>query len=318
MGSKTLVRSVVGLFSFITVSETVRAQNPTGPTASNQTLSVFLDCDGCDSEFVRTEISFVNWVRDRTVSDVHVLVTEQDGAGNSETYTLAFIGQRAFAGRSDTLYFATNPTTTQDEERSGLTRTLALGLVPYVARTVAAQSLRITMPSVAAGAPGMQTMPTRDPWNAWVFEIDLSGDLNGERSERSRELDAEFSANRTTGEWKLEIESSLNFSNDRITDEEFDSLGNVISSETFTNNQRNWRNDLLLVKSMTNHLSVGVDGALSSQTFRNQKVRVEFTPAIEYNVFDYREATRRYLALQIGAGVDAFAYEDTTIFDKLR
>jgi hypothetical protein len=318
MDARSLVRSLVGVFSFVTASETVRAQNPAGPTAPSQTLSVFLDCDDCDSEYVRTEINYVNWVRDRTVADVHLLVTEQDGAGNSETYTLAFIGQRAFAGRSDTLFYATNPTTTQDEERTGLTRTLALGLVPFVSRTSAAQSLRISMPRVADDAPGTQTMPTHDPWKAWVFEIDLSGDLNGERSERSREVDAEFSANRTTAEWKLEVESSLNFSNERITDEEFDSLGNVISSETFTNNQRSWRNDLLLVKSLSNHLSVGVVAALSSETFRNQKLRAEVTPAVEYNLFDYRESTRRYLALQFGVGVDAFVYEDTTIFDKLR
>ena len=315
MASGPGVWSLLGIVSFLTTAE-VHAQNPS--TQSIQTLSVFLDCDECDSEFVRTEIAYVNWVRDRTVADVHILVTQQDGAGNSETYTLAFIGQRAFAGRSDTLFFATNPTTTQDEERSGLTRTLSLGLVPFVARTVAAQSLRISMSRATDDAGGTQTLPSRDPWNAWVFEVDLSGDLGGERSERSRELDVEISANRTTAEWKLELESSYNFSNDRITDEEFDSLGNVISSETFTNNQRSWRNNLLLVKSLTNHLSAGVRGSIGSETFRNQKLRTEFTPAIESNDFDYGESTRRYLALQLGVGVDAFIYEDTTIFDKVR
>jgi hypothetical protein len=58
--------------------------------------------------------------------------------------------------------------------------------------------------------------------------------------------------------------------------------------------------------------------SIGSETFRNQKLRVEFAPAVEYNVFDYAEATRRYLALQFGVGVDAFVYKDTTIFDKLR
>jgi hypothetical protein len=58
--------------------------------------------------------------------------------------------------------------------------------------------------------------------------------------------------------------------------------------------------------------------SIGSETFRNQKRRIQFTPAIEYNLFDYAEATRRYLALQFGVGVDAFVYADTTIFDKLR
>ena len=77
----------------------------------------------------------MNWVRDRTVADVHVLVTSQDMPAGGEAFTFAFLGQRTFAGRGDTLLYNTNATTTDDEERRGLTRTLALGLVPFVART---------------------------------------------------------------------------------------------------------------------------------------------------------------------------------------
>ena len=123
-----------------------RSQQPATAPAQAGTVSVFLDCDGgCDTEYIRTEIAYVNWVRDRTVADVHVLVTEQDAGGGGEHFPLAFIGQRAFAGRGDTLTFTTNATTTDDEERQGLTRTLALGLVQFVARTPGAQALRVSM-----------------------------------------------------------------------------------------------------------------------------------------------------------------------------
>lgn len=288
------------------------------PTQS-QTLSVFLDCDDCDDDYVRTEIAYVNWVRDRTVADVHVLVTSQDAAGGSEAYTFAFIGQRSFAGRADTLQYTTNATTTNDEERQGLTRTLALGLVQFVARTPGAQSLRITMRSgIAANAPGSQTLPATDPWKAWVFEFDMSADLSGEQNYRNREIDGEFNANRTTAEWKVELESRYNYSSERAIDEEFDSLGNVASADTIHDRQRSWGGELVVVKSLSNHLSTGFRSALGSETFRNQKLRFEFMPAVEYNVFDYGESTRRYLALQLGVGVDAFVYKDTTIFDKLR
>jgi hypothetical protein len=315
-GSRLLtVLSLLGIDSIVS-PRTAKAQTPAPAT---QTLAVFLDCDNCDSEYIRTEIAYVNWVRDRTVADLHVLVTEQDGAGNSETYTLAFIGQRAYAGRGDTLTYSTNPTSTQDEERQGLTRTLALGLVQFVARTPGALSLRVTMrPDIAADAPGSQTMPANDPWKAWVFEFDMSADLSGEQNYRNREIEGEISANRTTAEWKVELESRYDYNSERAIDEEFDSLGNVASADTIYNRQRSWGADLIIVKSLSNHWSTGIVSSIGSETFRNQKLRVEFTPAIEYNVFDYAEATRRYLALQFGLGVDAFAYQDTTIFDKLR
>src|SRR5688572_11145743 len=142
------------------------AQSP-APSTQAGPLSVFLDCNDCDTQYIRTEIAYVDWVRDRTAADVHVLVTTQDAGGGGEAFTMAFIGLRAYAGRGDTLTFTTNANMTDDEERQGLTRTLALGLVQFVARTPGAQSLRVTMrPTVGANAPGTQTMPASDPWKA--------------------------------------------------------------------------------------------------------------------------------------------------------
>jgi hypothetical protein len=314
----TLRPLLLTLSLLLIASGRVGGQATTSPPQT-ATLSVFLDCDDCDSQFVRTEIAFVNWVRDRTVADVHVLVTSQDAGGGGEQYTLAFIGQRGYAGRGDTLTFTSNATTTNDEERQGLTRTIALGLVPFVARTPGALALRVsTRQGVAADAPGAQTMPARDPWKAWVFEIDMSADLSGEQNYRNREIDAEVSANRTTADWKVELESRYDYSSERAIDADFDSSGALVEADTIYDRQRSWGAELIVVKSLTNHMSTGFVSSIGSETFRNQKLRIQFTPAVEYNVFDYAEATRRYLALQFGMGVDAFVYEDTTIFDKLR
>lgn len=296
-----------------------RLQAQGAPAPPPLAVSVFLDCDdGCDTQLIRTEIAFVNWVRDRTVADVHILVTSQDAGGGGDQFTLAFIGQRSFTGRGDTLTFTTNATSTRDEERRGIVRTLAMGLVPFVARTAAGQSLRVMMPQLAANAPGAQTMPQLDPWKAWVFEIDLSGNISGEQNYREREFDLEFNSNRTTAAWKSVFESSYSYSGERAIDENFDDAGTLVSVDTFTNVQRNWNSELVVVKSVSNHLSAGFRTALGRNTFRNQKLRFELMPAVEFNVFDYEEATRRRLAFQFATGVDRFVYEDTTIFDKLR
>ena len=250
-----------------------------------------------------------------------ILVTSQDAGAGGDAYTLAFLGLRSHEGRSDTLTYITNPTTTSDETRRGMTRTLALGLVRYLARTPAASTLRVTSgrgEGVGEGEPGQQTMPGNDPWKAWVFEIDMRGDLGGERSYRNRELDTEFNANRTTAEWKTILETSYRFSSERAIDEEFDGGGNLISADTSTNVQRNWGAELVVVKSVTGHLSIGFRSAIGSNTFRNQRRRFELNPAVEYNLFPYSESTRRRLAVQVATGLDAFVYHDTTIFDKLR
>ncbi len=33
---------------------------------------VFIDCDFCDEEYIRQNITFINYVRDRKVADVHL------------------------------------------------------------------------------------------------------------------------------------------------------------------------------------------------------------------------------------------------------
>ncbi|MBA2671194.1 MAG: hypothetical protein H0U67_12545, partial [Gemmatimonadetes bacterium] len=55
----------------------------TPESATQDALRIFLDCNGpgCDFDFFRTEITFVDYVRDRADADVHVLVTTQGTGG---------------------------------------------------------------------------------------------------------------------------------------------------------------------------------------------------------------------------------------------
>src|SRR5689334_1307571 len=88
------------------------------PTRVFARLVVFLDCGMmCDEEFIHTEVKYVNWVRDRTAADVHLLVTTESTGGGGTQFTLAFLGLQRFSGRGDTLHFASGPTATSDETR---------------------------------------------------------------------------------------------------------------------------------------------------------------------------------------------------------
>ena len=64
----------------------------------------------------------MNWVRDRQVADVHVLVTEQETGAGGDEYTFTFIGLQRFTGMTDTLRYASSPVATDDEERRGVAR----------------------------------------------------------------------------------------------------------------------------------------------------------------------------------------------------
>ncbi len=82
-----------------------------------EALRVFLDCNASacyDFNFFRTEIDFVNWVRDREDSDVHLLITGQRTGGGGWSSDLFFIGRGRFEGRADTLNHFASADDTQD------------------------------------------------------------------------------------------------------------------------------------------------------------------------------------------------------------
>jgi hypothetical protein len=294
---------VIALLALFTPSRSLGAQGEA------RAFNVFLDCSGfyCDGQFFRTEIVSVNWVRERTEADVHILATSQPTGGGGVRYTLAFIGQRAFAGVGDTLEYAAPQSNTDDETRRALAHTVKLGLVRYLARSGAASRLTVTYSAPALADSAARPAP-RDRWNAWVFSVGSNGNLFREESYTSIYLNGSVAANRVTEAWKTSVSVNENYSENRYR---FDGELSLFV-------QRSYNADLLQVKSLGPHWSAGLRGSLTSSTYLNQRFGGRLTPAVEYDLFPYAEATRRQLRLQYGAGLSAFSYYDTTQFEKLR
>jgi hypothetical protein len=311
----------IGLATTLTVGAAAAQEPVTSvPPARNlpSTVNVFLDCSYyCDFDFIRTEVSYVNWVRDRTDADVHVLVTSQGTGGGGSEYTLAFIGLRGFAATSDTLKYVSTVNATSDDIRKGLTRTITLGLVRFVARTTTADRLLITLAPLAAGET--KTAPTHDPWHAWVFSVSGQGYMNGEHTYRSMFGYTSFDANRVTEAFKSNLNMSVNYDESKVFVDDVDSLGNPLgTTTTYTTIQRDWGVSTGQVKSLTDRWSAAFNASLGSQTYVNQRHSARATVAAEYNLFPYKEATRRQLRLQYGVGAAYYHYIDTTIFLKIK
>ena len=273
-------------------------------------LGVYLDCQTtyCDFDFFRTELTLVNWVRDRQVADVHLLVTTQaTGAGGSE-YTVNFIGLRQFAGMADTLRYVSPPAASDDDRRRGLARVFRLGLVRYVARTPDAARLTIAMEGAKPGGES-QTSPRNDRWKSWVFRVGLNTNANGEEQYKSVDLGGSLSANRITAAAKTEI-----FVRESYSQSDFE----LDDTTTFININRFYGATLLHAKSLGEHWSAGMRGSLSSSTYDNFRTAIRLAPAIEYNVFPYSQSTRRQIRFEYDLGYTMFRYRDTTIFFKLK
>ncbi|MEX2154950.1 MAG: hypothetical protein WD825_16525 [Gemmatimonadaceae bacterium] len=286
----------------------VFAQEP--PTATTPSMSVYLDCQdfgACDFDFFRTELTMVNWVRDRQVADVHILVTTQQTGSGGREFTVTFLGLRQFAGINDTLKYVSPPASSQDEQRKGLAGIFRLGLVRYFARTPG--GARLTIGFGDQKTESGQASPQKDKWKAWVYRIGVNGSSSGEEQFKSFRFGGNVSANRVTEKWKTEI-----FGYENYNQNEFD----LDDTTTFVNIQRNYSASLLQVKSLTQHWSAGLRGSVSSSTYSNYLHAVRVLPAVEYNVFPYSQSTRRQLLLEYDIGYAHFAYRDTTIYFKTK
>ena len=263
---------------------------------------VFLDCNYCDQDYIRQNLPWVNYVRDRRLADVHVLATRQStGAGGSE-FTFSFIGQERFQGMNDTMVWVAQPMQTNDERRVGRTRLLKMGLIRYAARTNILESFDVSFDQP------VEPTDVDDPWNNWVYRISASAWFNGEESYQSLDMWNSVSADHITPDWKIELSASMSYD-----ESSFD-----IGDEVITNVQRSQYFNSRVARSINDHWSVGgyVNG--SSSIFDNLKLQIGSYGGVEYNVYPYAESTRRQLRIAAHVGYEHRNYNDTTIYEVVQ
>ena len=275
------------------------------PETAPARVRVFLDCDACDFDYLRREVEFVDYVRDRKDADVHVLVTTQGTGGGGTEYVFQFIGLGRFAGVNDELKFASQQTNTREERRAGYTRVLKLGLVRYVTSTSLAD--RLTLTYEPQGSVTAAITPASDPWNLWTFRVRGGGSVNGEKSSSSRSFNTSFSANRTSDAWKWNSNVNLNFRENTYT---------LSSGEQFVDDSHDHNASGLLVKSLGDHWAAAVRGRWASTTFLNQDRALRAAAGVEYSFFPYRVSARKELIAQLTFGVNQFDYIEPTIYQK--
>ena len=286
---------------------TISAPLPAQEQRDAQPVRVFLDCQAffaCDFDLVRREIAWVDWVRNREDSDVHLLVTSTE-AGAGTVFDVRFIGRGRFEGEDSSLTHSSSSTDTQDELRRGLIARFKFGLVGYVGDTPAAELLRIEYDAPAATP---EVTRENDPWNLWVFTVRVGGSASAQSLTSSSRVNGSLSASRTSEKWKFRWGSQGNY---RTQDFEF-ADGSTTSSVLRTTGS-----DILLVRSAGPHWGIGGRTSVTSSTFSNQDIRFNIQPTVEYNIFPYAESSRRQLTFQYRLGASHVKYDEETIFGLL-
>jgi len=276
-------------------------------------LRVFLDCHlilSCDTDHFRREITFVNWVRTREDAQLHLILT-YTRAGSGNEYQFDLIGLDAFEGRDDHVTWTSSSVNTRAEIIEAITRTMALGFVPYAQQLGLAEQLRVVFEPADNVQRARQAQnrlaPEDDPWNFWVFRLNTRGDLSGEDKRKVRNVNGTLSANRITDDLKIELVFTGRSSHTE----------NQLSSGTwFDSDRTSWSAAGVAVKALSGHWSLGGQFGAGSSSLANRRLGLRAAPALEWNLFPYSESTRRQLIFMYQAGVSWIDWWEETIYEK--
>ena len=303
MASRYLLIRLVAVF-ILGLPVSAHAQQMV-PLDAPPAVKVFLDCTECDSEYQRQNVTFVDYVRDRAVADLHVLVTTQGTGGGGGWWVVTFIGLGRFQGQDRTFTFATAQRATQDDRRKEFARVFRIGLAGYAVNSSIGPWL-----DVAWRRPAW-ALATAEPdrWNFWTFRISGGGNLAGEQSSTSRSYRASFSSSRTTHIWKINLAANGG------ADMRVFKIG---EDRTIESRRDSWTLSSLVVRSLGGKAGAGFVASMARSSFTNIDRSTTFAPGVEYDFFPYSEANQHSLTVHYTIGATDYEYRDVTVFDKLR
>ncbi len=274
----------VGIHLFFFQLTMAVTETPATDTLIEGAPKIYIDCSSCDNDYIRREITFVNFVRDRNQADVHILVSRQRTGSGGREYMVEFIGQHDYDNMTDTLIFNTKEADTDDAIRKKTVKYFKLGLTRFVAKTPLSEHI-----SVSFTKPTKQA-DVKDKWNNWVFE--LKGDfwMQGDENYRSINLWNNYEARRVTEDFKIEFGLYWNYRDQKFSDDTGYDL--YINRRKGTNGE--------LVFSLNDKWSTAYAYNFFASTYGNKDFDFSNEAGLEYNIFPYKESSRRSWTFSYG------------------
>ena len=300
--SKCCIISIYGLIWLFALEPL----ETTAQIRESERLSVFLDCDQCDDLHIRTELNFVNYVRDQNQADLHIFVTTSNTVLSGRQYELSFIGRGPLEDSYLRLTRIFSQDASREERREAINEALRLGMAPFLERDGTSDFFSITYAEVEEAES--EQLLSRDPWRHWIFNL-YGGDFELDLESNRTVFDSRwgFYADHRSDEWKARVRPYFNYDLVRIQREGRPTVRSSISRHGL---------DSFVIRSLGSHWSAGLFLDYVTRNDRNLKHFVYFVPGVEFSLFPYEVATRRSITFVYRIGLQYADYFETTIFGK--
>lgn len=275
---------------------------PLSLMAQKESLKLFTNCN-CDKKFIQQEINFTGHVRDKALANVTLFIYDIINGSGGRTYNLEFEGSGEYVGANKITY-ETTANMTPDDVVKGLVKHIKTGLLPYILQSDLADKIIYSISN--QGLAERLDIDFNDPWNNWIFEIRGALELDKESSRNEFEYEIGFESDRVTEKWRIRADVQMNQFKSRFEND----------GEEFTSSKEKYSGYGSVVRSLSDHWSTGIFGGVKHDTYTNRNLTMDFRPAIEYNIFPYREVLRREIVFAYKLGYSQNDYIETTIFGK--
>ncbi len=294
-----VTRNFLFLFLFLTTSQ-LKSQDA---SLKKESIKLFIDCR-CEKSYLQQEINFVNHVRDQGLANVILMIYDIANGSGGRTYKLDFKGTGDYEGIAHELSYDSNVNMTSDDVRKGLLEVVKNGLLKYLLESDLSD--KISYKITDEGLAKRQDINFDDPWNNWIFEVYGEAELDKEASRKEFEYEIGFESDKVTEKWRVRVDVQMNLANSKFIQED----------EEFTSNRERYFGYGSIVRSLSNHWSMGIFAGASHDTYTNINLATSLAPAIEYNIFPYREVLRREIVFAYKIGYAHNDYIETTIFGE--
>lgn len=311
-GSTPFLLYLIALFLLVFPLQRVVGKELPGKGRKEGPVRLYLEGNIVDFNYIRRNISFVDFVNDPNAADVHVIVKKRTTGSGGANYSMAFYSVMFDQIGDFTLNCNTYPSQTWNEVRDVFLRTLKMGVMPFVNEATGAESVNIK--GNKKDTAFAEKKPMVDPWHNWVFRVQGNGGLSME--ERKKNFDYSFSgrADKVTENWR--VRNNINYSSHireyvRTVETDTSTYDETVRTENIYKGISS-----SVVRSLSDRWSLGGFFNLYSSTYRNIQYSYSLKPAIEYNFFPWNEADKRTFTIAYYAGGETVGYFEKTIFDK--
>ena len=265
-------------------------------------IKVFLSCN-CDDSYIKQNTLLLDYVRDRTLSDIEVFVFDISNASGGRNFTFEYKGKNDFQNKENKISTNITQNLTFNEAREVLLKTYKMGMVHFLQNTVFQNQVDVSY-NDQMDIPQEMSF---DQWKNWVFEISGSFNFENEESINEEEYNVGFDIDRVTEMWRVRSYFRQRRAVKFYSGDE----------ENYTSERNSTYFSGSLVKSISDHFSTGIFGSYQKDTFRNYKSFFNFSPALEYNFIPYNEVLTREITLAYKLGYNFYEYLEETLYGFL-